>query len=332
LRKIPKIKIYCPELFSGFFVSFGLTRTRIMVCILDIFFKNQLYKTLLLKLFMHDTHVHLEMLLTKLELFEDSRFFDSTRSDNLPIELSTEAKNKLEELLANHDFALQSTVSTDNYLLVSQLFEFLPKVKFFLGSHPDIVKSDFNLTQYLNYQKPFLDLVKDKIVGLGEIGLDYFHSQDKQVHHIQQELFASQIRLALDYDLPIMIHCREAFEDTFKVLDRFPQIYDRFLIHCFTGSRDDLSKVLSRGGKVAFGGVCTFKSAVELQEALRICPLDSFVLETDLPFLAPVPHRGQVCLPKMVQEVAKHIGLLKNLTLEQVWQFSLSNTQSLFRL
>ncbi len=277
---------------------------------------------------MHDTHVHLEMLLTKLNLFEDSRFFDPTQKVNL----SNEAKIQLADSLIAHDFVLQSTVSTDNYLLTSQIFEFLPKIKFFLGSHPDIVNDRFDLAQYLNYQKSILDSVKDKIIGLGEIGLDYFHSQEKRIHLIQRDLFASQIQLALDYNLPIMIHCREAFEDIFGVLDTFPQIHGRFLIHCFTGNIKDLKNVLDRGGKVAFGGVSTFKSAQELQEAIVYCPLDSFVLETDLPFLAPTPNRGKVCLPSMIQDTVDHLANLKNLTVKEVWQCSLSNTQSLFKL
>jgi TatD DNase family protein len=278
---------------------------------------------------MHDTHVHLEMMLTKLGLYSDSRFEDQ---NSINSELNIETKNTLEFLLKNHDWVLQSTVSTQNYLLVTKLFKFLPKIKYFLGSHPDIVNLEFDIDVYLKQQKEVIQRERNNIIGIGEIGLDYYHSKDLQVHQKQQELFGKQIKLAIDFDLPIMIHCREAFEDTFAVLDKFPKIYNKFLIHCFTGTTEDLANVLKRGGKVAFGGVVTFKSAVELQEVARICPPDSFVLESDLPFLAPVPNRGQTCIPEMIKDVAKSVAKIRQIEEAEVWNLSLSNTKSLFKL
>ena len=280
---------------------------------------------------MHDTHTHLEMLLNKLNLIADQRYFDD---NNQGFELSMYVKNQLGDMLINHSWVLQSTVSTDNYVFVSKLLADFEKVKFFVGSHPEIVNADFDLSQYLLLQQKLdlSDFDDKRIVGIGEIGLDYHYTQDPLLINKQKQLFESQIQLAIDLDLPIMIHCREAFEDVFEILDKFPQIFGKFLVHCWTGNRSQLTQVLDRGGKVAFGGVCTFKSAVELQEVVKICPNNSFVLETDLPFLSPIPHRGQVCLPIMIDDIATQVATLKSLSKAQIWEYSLHNSQQLFNL
>ena len=263
----------------------------------------------------HDTHCHLEMLLTKLKLSDNSAGIDT-----------------ISELLQNHQFALQSTVSTSNFLEVYELFQNIHKVKYFLGSHPEIVNNDFDIEDYLVQQQLYITKhsIKNKIIGIGEIGLDYHYTQDTKLNEIQKKLFESQIILAISLDLPIMIHCREAFGDVLEILGRYPQIHNKFLIHCFTGGVSELVGILKLGGLVAFGGVSTFKSAIGVQEAIKICPLESFVLETDLPFLAPMPHRGQICLPQMIDNIAQKISDLKEISKESIWQHSLTNTQKLF--
>ena len=269
----------------------------------------------------HDTHCHLEMLLAKLKLGDNS-------NDNL-----TEI-DSISKLLQNHQFALQSTVSTSNFLEVYELFQSIHKVKYFLGSHPEIVNNDFDLEDYLAAQQLQIQKynIPHKIIGIGEIGLDYHYTQDIHLISTQKKLFESQIILAISLNLPIMIHCREAFEDVLEILGRYPQIHNKFLIHCFTGRVSELVGILKLGGLVAFGGISTFKSAICVQEAVKICPLKSFVLETDLPFLAPIPHRGQVCLPQMIDNIAQKIADLKEISKESVWQHSLTNTQKLFKV
>jgi TatD DNase family protein len=282
---------------------------------------------------LHDTHVHLEMLLTKLEFLDAGRQHVKNRQKQ---ELSQEAQNKLAELLADHEFLLHSTVSTDNFQLVTNLFIGFDKVKYFLGSHPEIVNETFNLQQYLNNQKSLLEnhpeikfakYNNQTVVGIGEVGLDYHYTQDPILIQTQKELFESQIQLAIEYNLPLMIHCRDAFDDLFEILDKYPMIHGRFLIHCFTGGIDEMFKAGRIGGKIAFGGVITFNSAKNVQEAVEYCPLKNFVLETDLPFLSP--KRGEICIPEHIDIVAQKIASLKKISKQEVWEWSRRNCEEL---
>ena len=145
-------------------------------------------------------------------------------------------------------------------------------------------------------------------------------------------MFRFHIELALKLSLPIEIHTRDAWEDTFKILDEYPKIYNEFLIHCFTGNIENLKETIKRGGKAAFGGIVTFQKSIELQEAVRFCPVESLVLETDLPFLAPVPHRGKICLPEMIDDTAAKVADLKNLSKNQIWDWSRKNSLDLFKI
>jgi TatD DNase family protein len=285
---------------------------------------------------LHDTHVHLEMLLSKLELLDGMREYDEKSAQT---SLSQEAKQTLERLISNHDFLLHSTVSTSNFQYVTKLFEGFDKIKYFLGSHPEIVNSNFDLQKYLSEQKQFLEnhpeirksvYKNQQIVGIGEVGLDYHYTQDPQLIQTQKELFESQIKIAIEYNLPLMIHCRDAFDDLFEILEEYPEIHNRFLIHCFTGGIDEMYRAVKLGGKVAFGGVITFKSAKNVQEAVEYCPLENFVLETDLPFLSP--KRGEICLPEHIDLIAQKVSELKKIPKQQVWEWSKRNCEELIRV
>lgn len=285
----------------------------------------------------HDTHTHLDMLLAMLNFLPDGRVLEGYDNQEFEFELgqtnlSDSATRKLESLIADHEFLCQSTCSIKNYLVCQKLFGSSDKVKFFLGSHPDIVDDKFELQTYLDFETQMLNKynIKDKIIGVGEIGLDYYHCQDPLLQDIQKKLFESQIQLAINLDLPIMIHCREAFGDLFEIVERYPQIHGRFLIHCFTAGVDEMYRVVQLNGKMAFGGVSTFKSAVDLHQAIIECPLECFVLETDLPFLAP--KRGEIYLPTMIDIIAQRVADLKGLTKAEVWQLSRENTLELFPL
>ncbi len=325
---------------------------------------------------LHDTHAHLEMLLAKLNLLDGKWEYGENSSLT---KLSIETKKKLEELISGHEFLLHSTVSTNNFEYVTQLFQDFDKIKYFLGSHPEIVNEDFDLNKYLAKQKAFLRLnpeilegyflpstvilnsfqdpltkndsqsntvilnlfqdppaineskepkTKLKIVGIGEVGLDYHYTQDPKLIQTQKELFQSQIELAIEYNLPLMIHCRDAFDDLFEILNKYPRIHNRFLIHCFTGGTDEMYKAVKIRGKVAFGGVITFRSAKNVQEAVEYCPLENFVIETDLPFLSP--KRGEVCLPEHIDLVAQKVAELKKIPKHEVWEWSRKNCSELF--
>jgi TatD DNase family protein len=288
----------------------------------------------------HDTHAHLEMLLGRQGFLPDN-----VRKEGIE-NLSLDAKNWLFNSLSNHRFVVQSTIDTANFQQCQKLFANFQKVWLLLGSHPEQVGQGFDLMGYLKKQKELVmswaGVLPTKLVGIGEVGLDYYHCKQKWEQQVQKELFRSQIELALELDLPLVIHCRDgkmgqegdgsiqAFEDLFVILDQYPDIFNRFLVHCFTGSVKDLENVVKRGGLVAFGGVITFGASADgVREAVKECPLENFVLETDLPFLSP--NRGQVCLPTDIGQIAKKLAQIKGLEEEKVWELSLGNSGRLFR-
>lgn len=281
----------------------------------------------------HDTHVHLDMLLQFLDIFPNIR-------DNPEFVIDTDLQNKcqieIDKHLANHVLAIQSTVSTTNFELLQKLLpkEQNPKLKLLLGAHPEEVDSQFNLNQFLDYQTKVVKSYSKggyPFIGIGETGLDYHYTQDKNLIFKQKELFESQINLALTTNTPLVIHCREAFADLIEILKSNPKIHGKFLIHCFTGDTDILKQILDLGGLAAYGGIITFgSSADELRQSLEYCPDDSFVLETDLPFLTPAPHRGQTNLPEYINLVAQKASQIKQQSLENIWQNSWNNTTKLF--
>jgi len=280
----------------------------------------------------HDTHVHLDLLLTQLGLLPDRSEIEAE-----PIaELSFDAKNTLNDLIKHHDFLVQSTVDNKNAWACYNLFSSFDRIKILLGAHPEIVDEAFDVPEFVDEQNNLIKKViadfGSKVVGFGECGLDYYYTQNSVIISLQKDLFRTQIQQALKYNLPLIIHCRDAFTDLFDILDEFPAIFHHFLVHCFTGTQAELNEVIKRGGIVGLGGICTFKNTVELQNTVATMPANSFVLETDLPFLAPPPHRGKTCLPEYVNDIAIHIAGLRNTTTEEIWHHSAANAKTLFGL
>ena len=280
---------------------------------------------------LHDTHGHLELLLEKLEILPEH----ARESANLILNLAQQ--NAVENLLKEHSFFVQAGLSTQNFELVQSLFLPISKVYFLLGSHPEIVNTGFEITQYLEEQRQFLQLYPTlftnsvhRTVGIGEIGLDYYHSIDPDIHEKQQALFRSQIELAITHNQSIQIHTRNAFGDTLSVLKEYPRIQGRFEVHCFSEGVGELRQILNMGGVIGIGGISTYKNATNIIEAAKFCPLDSFVIETDLPFLAPSPYRGKLCLPEFISIIGENLAQLKNVNSEKIWEHSAQNFARLF--
>jgi TatD DNase family protein len=153
-----------------------------------------------------------------------------------------------------------------------------------------------------------VDLVGPDTVAIGECGLDYYY--DHSPRDAQRDVFAAQIDLAIVAGLPLVVHTRDAWDDTFAVLDATgapPQL----VFHCFTGGPDEARKALDRGGFLSFSGIVTFKTAAAVREAARSCPADRLLIETDSPYLAPVPNRGKLNRPAWVPLVGACIAELR---------------------
>jgi TatD DNase family protein len=164
--------------------------------------------------------------------------------------------------------------------------------------------------------------------GLGEIGLDYHY--DFAPRDIQQEVFRQQIRLAAARRLPIVVHTREAEDDTFRILAEEPSGQTGGVFHCFTGDRPMARKALDAGFHISLAGIVTFPKAAELKEVARFVPLDRLLIETDSPFLAPVPHRGSRNEPAHVARVAEVVAGLRELAVPEIAAATADNFRRLF--
>jgi len=167
------------------------------------------------------------------------------------------------------------------------------------------------------------------IVAVGEAGLDYFY--DHSPREIQRSVFAEQIELANARDLPLVIHSRDAWDDTFAVLAD-AGVPRRTVFHCFTGGPDEARRALDIGALLSFSGIVTFRSAPEVQAAAALCPLDRMLVETDSPYLAPVPHRGKPNRPAWVGHVGGFIADLRDTPVDDVAAATSANTVAFFDL
>ena len=167
------------------------------------------------------------------------------------------------------------------------------------------------------------------ILAVGEAGLDYYY--DHSPRDIQQTAFAAQIQLAHERHLPLIIHTREAWDDTFDILTA-EGTPERTVFHCFTGGPDEARRCLDLGAILSFSGIVTFKGAPEVQQAARECPLDRMLVETDSPYLAPIPHRGKPNRPAWVPHVGQFIADLRDLDVAVIAGATTTNAAALFGL
>jgi TatD DNase family protein len=158
---------------------------------------------------------------------------------------------------------------------------------------------------------PFLD--DPAVIAVGECGLDYYY--DHSPRDVQRTAFADQIALACGRQLPLVIHTRDAWDDTFDILDAH-DTPPSTIFHCFTGGPEEARKCLDRGAFLSFSGIVSFKAATDLHEAARVCPLDRMLAETDSPYLAPVPHRGRTNQPSFVTHVVAALAELRGQSVE----------------
>lgn len=168
-----------------------------------------------------------------------------------------------------------------------------------------------------------------RVIGIGESGLDYYY--DKSDRAVQRDLFRMHISVARETGLPIIIHTRDAEEDTAAILsEEMEQGAFPALIHCFTASRNFAKKALDLGLTISLSGIVTFKSAKELQEIAADLPSDRLLVETDSPFLAPVPHRGRPCEPAYVRDTAEFVANLRGIPLSDLAESTTANFFTLF--
>jgi len=221
-----------------------------------------------------------------------------------------------------------------------------------IGLHPEHTHSQFvdeEETHFKTREEDFdielySELVKSpKVVGIGECGLDYYRlPEDKNLHeevkHKQREAFRKQIRFAKEYDKVLVVHSRpepgsdELYKDMLKVFTEEKVSEMRFEVHSYTHTPEFFQKFLSLGAYVSFNGIITFDKTGNMEKLVQMAPMERILLETDCPYLAPVPMRGKRNEPAFVKHVAEKVAKIKNVPIEEIEEITTSNAKKLFKL
>jgi TatD DNase family protein len=193
------------------------------------------------------------------------------------------------------------------------------------GYHPSEA-NDINESDLLELE----EIIKqNKVYAIGECGLDYYWVKDNK--EAQKWLFRAQIELSIKYDLPLVIHCRDAINDVYEILKEYIGKV-RFVMHCFSGSKEMALEFVKLGGYISLGGPVTFKNAKTPKEVAVDVPIDRLMIETDCPYLAPVPYRGKRNEPAYVRNVLNEIALLRDIDVMELEKALDSNSISFFKL
>ena len=247
-----------------------------------------------------DTHCHLDKL------------------DSTPEEAIIEAKQAGVQRMV--------TVSVDEPSLdfVSSMVQQFPEVYGSVGLHPHDAAE---LTEDLEQKIRKLALEEKKLIAIGETGLDYHYMYSSA--EIQQQVFSKQLLLAVELNLPVIMHSREAETDTLNILKEIP-VPSLGVAHSFTSSFEMAKTLIEMGWYIGINGIVTFKNAEDLREVVSWLPLDRLLLETDSPFLAPTPFRGKPNKPAHIPAIATFIAELRGISLEQLSEQTSANAQRLF--
>lgn len=214
----------------------------------------------------------------------------------------------------------------ENILSIAKKY---PNIYASVGVHP----SEISIEEDVITASELIKLSDDeKVIGLGETGLDYFYNKDEKQLEKQRESFRQHIMAAQSNGLPVIIHTRDAEDDTIDIISSMQkQAPFPALIHCFTSSKDFARSMLDMGLYISISGIVTFKNAKDLQEAVKFIPLDRMLVETDSPYLAPVPMRGKTNEPSYTKYVVEFISALKGISATEVATQTTNNFFHLFK-
>lgn len=233
---------------------------------------------------------------------------------------------RMKEAQVNH--AMCISVDMPDFPNVLALAESYPNLFATVGTHPD----------YEDTPEPTEDQLVDlaqhpKILAIGETGLDYYRMGDKTYAEMewQRDRFRTHIRAAIKVQKPLIIHTRSASEDTIRIMKEEGASQVAGVMHCFTESLEVAKASMEQGFYISFSGIVTFKSAKDLQETCKQIPLERMLIETDSPYLAPIPNRGKTNEPSWVAHVAQFIADLKGISVEEVAKHTTNNFKTLFK-
>ncbi|WP_225639245.1 YchF/TatD family DNA exonuclease [Candidatus Profftia sp. (ex Adelges kitamiensis)] len=221
-------------------------------------------------------------------------------------------------------FLLTVATTLPGYLDMHQKIGIRHNVAFSCGVHPLYLKNKYYYDELIQFAKA------PEVVAIGETGLDYFYQ--KQNISLQKESFRQHIRIGRKLHKPIIVHSRNANQDTLNILIEEQANKCGVVLHCFTEDKDTARKLLDIGCYISFSGIITFRNAEELRKVVRYVPMDRILIETDSPYLAPVPHRGKENQPSYILEIAIYLAALKGMTLDYIAQQTTDNFIRLFQL
>ena len=211
---------------------------------------------------------------------------------------------------------------------------YIGRIDYTVGLHPCYVETDWEL---MTNQISTFFMPPHTPVALGEIGLDYFHLpkdtiQAGEVMILQEEAFRQQLSLANELGCPVIIHSRNAFEDTVRMIDESGFDWSKIVFHCFAYGPDEIAQVNQRGGRASFTGIVTYKNAPDVRVALQSQGIERLMLETDCPYLTPEPHRGKSNEPALITHIAQKCADTLKVDLEALSEQTTENTKRFFNL
>ncbi|PZV18395.1 MAG: deoxyribonuclease [Leptolyngbya sp.] len=230
---------------------------------------------------------------------------------------------------ANVAYLVHSCVEPSEFKGIQAIADRFPEVFFSVGLHPLDVEDKWS--DRVGEEIFQLASSDRRVVAIGETGLDFFKAQNSEQ---QLQALDKQLAIAQQLDLPVIIHCRDAAE---AMIDHFHRFWDqhgsvRGVMHCWGGTPEETQWFLDLGFFISFSGTVTFKKATQIHESAQMVPCDRLLVETDCPFLAPIPHRGKRNEPAHVRHVAEKVASLRNLSIEELAAQTTSNARQLFRL
>ena len=280
-----------------------------------------------------------------MELFDTHAHYNDEKFDNDRKQIIQDIYNSNVTMLVNAGYSVESSIKAIeiakdydwmfNIVGVSpnDVAESIDEIDKQISSIENLVKKDQNIVEDVESDTAeSLNIVNNnrKIVAIGEIGLDYYWNKENK--ELQRYAFIKQIELANKYNLPIVIHTREAVDDTIDILKNKIEVTKKGIFHCCPLNRELVKQALKMGFYISFAGPVTFKNSKNANEIIQMVPLDKMVIETDSPYLAPEPHRGTRNDSRNVKYIAEKIANVKEMSLEDIAKITYKNAMKIFEI
>ncbi len=280
-----------------------------------------------------------------MELFDTHAHYNDEKFDNDRKQIIQDIYNSNVTMIVNAGYSVESSIKAIeiakdydwmfNIVGVSpnDIAESIDEIDKQISSIENLVKKDQNIVEDVESDTAeSLNIVNNnrKIVAIGEIGLDYYWNKENK--ELQRYAFIKQIELANKYNLPIVIHTREAVDDTIDILKNKIEVTKKGIFHCCPLNRELVKQALKMGFYISFAGPVTFKNSKNANEIIQMVPLDKMVIETDSPYLAPEPHRGTRNDSRNVKYIAEKIANVKEMSLEDIAKITYKNAMKIFEI